>query len=110
MITLSDCKRPLKGVPLVGALGCLWLASTAYGAPAQSTSALLQCHVTYGGSTQILEVRPVSDPYPVPSVDIGGRFRFKAVMVGQVRQIESIAIYVYLDTARQPLLIQWLDF
>lgn len=67
---------------------------------------LLRCDVTYAGATQIVEARAVSDPYPVPSVDIGGRFRFKAVMVGSANRVERILIYAYLDTARQPILVQ----
>lgn len=67
---------------------------------------LLRCEVTYAGATQVVEARPVQDPYPVPSVDIGGRFRFKAVMVGQGRHVDHIALYAYLDTRRQPILVQ----
>jgi hypothetical protein len=67
---------------------------------------LLRCEVTYAGATQVVEARPVEDPYPVPSVDIGGRFRFKAVMVGQGERVDHIALYAYLDTRRQPILVQ----
>jgi len=67
---------------------------------------LLRCDVAYAGTTHRIEARPVDDPYPVPSVDIGGRFRFKAVMVGSATQVERILIYAYLDTARQPILVQ----
>jgi hypothetical protein len=104
MKTLLVLKHTLKGICRMGCLGGVWLASGAHGTPTQAT-ALLQCDVTYAGSTQRVEARPVSDPYPVPSVDIGGRFRFKAVMVGQARQVESIALYAYLETPRQPVLI-----
>lgn len=67
---------------------------------------LLRCDVAYAGTTHRIEARPVMDPYPVPSVDIGGRFRFKAVMVGDATRVERILIYAYLDTARQPILVQ----
>lgn len=67
---------------------------------------LLRCDVSYAGTTHAIEARPVMDPYPVPSVDIGGRFRFKAVMVGSAARVERILIYAYLDTARQPILVQ----
>lgn len=67
---------------------------------------LLRCEVSYAGSTDVVEARPVSDPYPVPSVDIGGRFRFKAVMVGEGERVDSITLYAYLDTRRQPILVQ----
>ena len=73
---------------------------------AACAQALLHCDVTYAGSTHIVETRPVADPYPVPSVDIGGRFRFKAVMVGQAAQVDYVKLYAYLDTRHQPLLIQ----
>jgi hypothetical protein len=48
----------------------------------------------------------VSDPYPVESVDIGGRFRFKAVMVGAGQQVDYIKLYSYFETPQQPVLIQ----
>lgn len=104
MTTLIDSEINLKMIRGMACLGCLGLISTAYGNPTPS-SALLTCHVTYAGSTHLVEARPVSDPYSVPSLDIGGRFRFKAVMMGQARHVESIAIYAYLDTAQQPILI-----
>ncbi|MES2877630.1 MAG: hypothetical protein V4713_04345 [Pseudomonadota bacterium] len=67
---------------------------------------LLRCDVTYAGSTHVIEARPVADPYPVASVDIGGRFRFKAVMVGDLAHVDYIKLYAYLDASRQPLLVQ----
>lgn len=67
---------------------------------------LLRCDVTYAGSTTVIETKPVTDPYPVASVDIGGRFRFKAVMVGNAAQVDYIKLYAYLDASRQPLLVQ----
>lgn len=67
---------------------------------------LLHCEVTYAGATQVVQARPIDDPYSVPSVDIGGRFHFKAVMVGRGEHIDSIALYAYLDTRRQPILVQ----
>ena len=66
---------------------------------------LLHCEVTYAGSTHTVEARTVTDPYPVSSVDIAGRFRFKAVMVGQGAQIDYIKLYTYVETPRQPMLI-----
>jgi hypothetical protein len=67
---------------------------------------LLRCQVAYAGTTHTIETSPVADPYPVPSVDIGGRFRFKAVMVGSAARVDRIVIYAYLDTKRQPILVQ----
>jgi hypothetical protein len=71
-----------------------------------SAAPLLRCQVTYAGATQEIQAAPVADPYPVASVDIGGRFRFKAVMVGSAAQVDHIALYAYLQTRRQPLLLQ----
>lgn len=82
------------------ALAGLGLTFTSSAAP------LLRCEVAYAGSTQIIEAMAVADPYRVASVDIGGRFRFKAVMVGDADQLEYIKLYAYLDAKRQPILLQ----
>ncbi|MBB1093467.1 hypothetical protein HUU61_19530 [Rhodopseudomonas palustris] len=74
--------------------------------PSVWSEALLRCDVTYAGSTQVIETGPVADPYPVASVDIGGRFWFKAVLVGQGSRVDFVKLYAYLDTPKQPLLIQ----
>jgi hypothetical protein len=67
---------------------------------------LLRCLVSYAGTTHSIETGPVADAYKVPSVDIGGRFRFKAVMAGTDTQVDYISLYTYLDTRRQPVLVQ----
>lgn len=82
------------------ALAGLWFHGAVFAGP------LLRCQVAYAGSTHVIEATPVADPYPVPSVDIGGRFRFKAVMVGNAAQVERIVLYAYLDTRSQPILVQ----
>ncbi|MDZ7890200.1 MAG: hypothetical protein U5L73_00400 [Rhodoferax sp.] len=69
-------------------------------------SPMLRCELTYAGTTQTLEATPVDDPYPVASVDVGGRFFFKAVVVGRGAQPEYIKTYAYLDTRTQPVLVQ----
>lgn len=66
---------------------------------------LLRCEVTYAGTTHVVEAVSGTDPYRVPSVDIGGRFRFKAVMLGTSQRIDVINLYAYIDTRRQPVLI-----
>ena len=85
---------------------CLALIAALLCVPALHAAPLLHCEMTYAGSTQILETAPVADPYPVQSVDVGGRFRFKAVMVGQADQIDTIKLYAYIETRRQPVLVQ----
>lgn len=67
---------------------------------------LLRCKVTYAGTTHTVDARPVADPYSVPSTEIGGRFLFKPVMVGNARRVDYIKLYAYLDASRQPVLIQ----
>ncbi|MEO5661031.1 MAG: hypothetical protein ABIQ90_14735 [Polaromonas sp.] len=90
---------PLNRFAALGLAG-LFLHHAALAAP------LLRCDVAYAGTTHVIEAKPVADPYPVPSVDIGGRFRFKAVMVGSAARVERIVLYAYLDTPRQPILLQ----
>ncbi len=91
-----DYLNPLAALAVAGFL----LSQSAVATP------LLRCHLSYAGSTQQIEVRPEADPYPVASIDIGGRFRFKAVMVGDVAHVDYIKLYTYLDTSRQPILVQ----
>ncbi|MEY3612059.1 MAG: hypothetical protein RJB14_1781 [Pseudomonadota bacterium] len=66
---------------------------------------LLTCQVTYAGTTQTVLAPVVTDPYPVPSVDIGGRFRFKAVLVGDAGQVSRILLYAYQEATPHPVLI-----
>ena len=95
---------PIRLLHPCAALAAVLLLSGQVGAaPADP---LLTCEVTYAGLTHTVKARPVSDPYSVPSVDIGGRFWFKAVVVGQGRQVQRIALYAYLEGQDQPLLIQ----
>lgn len=64
---------------------------------------LLRCQVTYAGATQVVEARVSQDPYSIESVDIGGRFRFKAVMIGKGEQIEYIKLYGYFQQRRKDI-------
>jgi len=70
----------------------------------------LTCQVTYAGATQTVVAQPVADPYSVPSVDIGGRFAFKPVLVGTPQTIERIAIYSYMDTPTQAILVHQVKY
>ncbi len=80
-----------------------WLASCIFPAilllPATQAHAepLLRCLVSYAGTTQTIESKISTDPYDAQSVDIGGRFRFKAVMVGANHQPEYIKLYAYFQ-------------
>jgi len=66
---------------------------------------LLRCKIDQGGTTQVREFAPMSSPYTAEAIDINGRFRFKAVVVGDVRQIEYVKIYTYDNPKRQPVLL-----
>ena len=75
---------------------------------------LLRCELTYAGDTQSIDAKLVTDPYLVPSVDIGGRFRFKAVLVGSVARLDRVVLYAYFnadaDAGTQPILIQQVKY
>lgn len=90
----------------IGLIGLGFALAAALGCSAAGAAPLLRCELSYAGSSQTIEARAVADPYPVASVDVGGRFRFKAVMVGKASHIDYIKLYAYLDTQRQPVLIQ----
>ena len=80
-------------------LACLGLAFSCRAAPS------LVCEVSYGGSAQQIVAQPVADPYPVPSVDIAGRFRFKPVIVGEGSAVRRVLIYVYRQAGDEAVLI-----
>jgi hypothetical protein len=94
-------------------LAGIGLASLALSHSVQAAP-LLRCDLTYAGDSQPIEASPVTDPYPVPSVDIGGRFRFKAVLVGNAAKLDRIVLYTYFnadaDAGTQPMLIQQLKY
>lgn len=81
-------------------LASLGLAFSCRAAPS------LVCEVSYGGSAQQIVAQPVADPYPVPSVDIAGRFRFKPVLVGEGSAVRRVLIYVYRQAGDEAVLIQ----
>jgi hypothetical protein len=58
---------------------------------------LLRCAVTYAGTTHTIESRLSKDPYLAPMHDIGGRFSFKALMIGEQKNIQYIKLYAYLQ-------------
>ncbi|MBK5965541.1 hypothetical protein CCR95_15955 [Thiocystis minor] len=74
---------------LIGLLAICALPATALAAPR------LRCTLDQGGTTQTSESAPVTDPYRVESTDINGRFRFKAVAVGDEQQVRYVKLYSY---------------
>ena len=82
--------------------GCLFAG---LGVASAAPAVQLQCQVTYAGTTHTVVADPVHDPYPVPSVDIGGRFRFKPIVVGTAQRLDRVLVYAYLMDGAQSLLI-----
>jgi len=82
----------------IGILLAFWLA-----ADGVQAAPLLRCEVIYAGSTYLVETGPTADPYSVAAVDIGERFRFKAVMVGVDKPIDYIKLYAYFQTRRKDI-------
>jgi hypothetical protein len=71
-----------------------------------SATPLLRCELTYAGSTHMVDTMIGGDPYKTESVDVDGRFRFKAVILGTAQKIDAIKLYAYYETSRQPILIE----
>jgi hypothetical protein len=67
---------------------------------------VLRCDVTYADTTHHLETAVGSAPYTTPGVDIAGRFRFKAVVLGSGRRIDAVKLYAYYEGSRQPTLLE----
>jgi hypothetical protein len=86
------------------AISMTLLASTLF-PMALFASPLLRCQINQGGSEQVLDFTPTSDPYNVKAFDINGRFRFKAVVIGTAQHLEYVKLYVYSQTRRQPVLL-----
>ncbi len=96
-----NTRSPLRYESLVIAGFLIFATGPAFA----SATPLLRCQVDQGGNTRVLEFAPDSSPYTAKAIDINGRFRFKAVVVGDARQIEYIKIYTYDFPKRQPVLL-----
>ena len=105
-------------------IAALWTALLPCGALAD---AQLQCSFDVNSETHHTVHATATDPYTVASVPIGNRFRFKAIVLAaaqdkaadaapQVAQlarataVESVNIYVYYTTRRQPMVMQHLQY
>jgi len=65
----------------------------------------LECTLVYGGESRVVVVPPAAAPYSVPSVDVSGRFEFRAVRVDAPADEARLAFYVYASQADGPLLL-----
>jgi len=91
-------------------------------------SAQLQCKFEVNSETHHTVHATVTDPYTVTAVPIGNRFRFKAIVLAAAQDkassaapnapsvvaaatpVESVNIYVYYTTRRQPMVMQHLQY
>ncbi len=89
----------MKGLRTAGLIAAL-LPAAAMATPH------LRCEVIYAGSSHIVEAAPGTDPYSTQSVEIDGRFRFKAIMLGAGEWLDAVKLYAYYQTRRQDILIQ----
>ena len=75
----------------------------------------LQCTFEVNSETHSIVFRPATDPYTVAAVPVGNRFRVKAIVLAAAPDqagtpIESVNMYVYYNTRRQPMIMQHLQF
>ncbi len=87
------------------AIRAMVLAALPGGAMTAAAAPLLHCEVEQGGRTWQVETAPVTDPYGVRPLDVDGKFRFKAVMVGDEHRVEYVKLYAYYQTRRKPVLL-----
>jgi len=95
--------QAIQGPSIRRCTGALVLAACALNAYA---TAVLRCEVSYAGTTHHITARPVTDPYGVEAVDIGGRFFFKPVVVGRGSLVDYVLLYAYLDQDPRPVMVQ----
>ena len=63
------------------------------------------CHVSYGGTTEVIEALPVSSPYRVSPVAIGSYFLFRVVFQKEPADLANIKLYTYADRDSGPVII-----
>jgi hypothetical protein len=90
-----------------------WLALAGLVVSASAGAAPLPdvvCHVSYGGETQHLSVKPTRDPYAVAPVAVGSYFLFRVVFEHPARALPGIKIYTYADRDSDAMLIHVAHF
>lgn len=64
------------------------------------------CTVTYGGEPTRLEFPATANPYGVKSVDVAGRFRFKAIYIREPWSAAAVNVYAYQQADDGDVLLQ----
>ena len=88
----------------------LWLTALCFLAANAWAEPHLKCQFELNGHSESHTFKPVSDPYLAQSIDIGGRFRFKAVLMTTGNQVDLVNLYVSYQTRRQPIILQHSKF
>ena len=105
-----EAHRPLPTAAAALVLALLACPLAARAAPQ------LQCSFDVNSETHPTTFGVVTDPYTTEAVAIGNRFRFKAIVLaagpdaGGASNLESINLYVYYNTRRQPMVMQHTRF
>ena len=107
---------------------CIASLSLALLPRAAQADAQLQCSFEVNSETHQTVHATATDPYTVAAVPIGNRFRFKAIVLAAAQDkassaapnapsvvaaatpVESVNIYVYYTTRRQPMVMQHLQY
>lgn len=77
--------------PLLGLLPILALShSLAY-------AEAVDCHVNYGGETQVISATPTAAPYEVAPIAIGSLFLFRMVVQRTPPGLGAVKVYTYVD-------------
>ena len=106
----NKAQRPLPTTAALLGLALLACPLAALAAPQ------LQCSFDVNSETHHKTFGVVTDPYTTEAVPIGNRFRFKAIVLaagpdgGGTASLESINLYVYYNTRRQPMVMQHTRF
>jgi hypothetical protein len=116
--TLTQYALKLRHRPTLSPSFCLAALSLALLPCAAQASAQLQCTFEVNSEIHHTVHKLATDPYTVAAVPIGNRFRFKAIVLSAVQDaapsaapsaptaIESVNLYVYYNTRRQPMVMQ----
>lgn len=91
----------------IGALAAMVAALLT--APAWA-KAELRCRFEVNSETHHTVHGVASDPYTVAALPVGNRFRFKAILLGDPQNVESVNLYVYYNTRRQPMVMQHIQY
>ena len=103
-------QRPLQTAATTLTFALLFCPLPAVAAPQ------LHCSFDVNSETHHKTFGVVADPYTTEAVPIGNRFRFKAILLaagsdgGGASGLESINLYVYYNTRRQPMIMQHTRF